>query len=82
MSSYAGLQREHASSTPFSPLISPSAAQPLAIVLLSIAFVSSFYFSTLRPSKIPTTEIASALVASVLGGFGLVFAFCTLGVNI
>ncbi|SCV71392.1 BQ2448_2980 [Microbotryum intermedium] len=82
MSSYAELLREHASSTPFSPLISPSSAPPLAIVLLSIAFVSSFYFSTLRPSKIPTNEIGSALIASVLGGFGLVFAFCALGVNV
>ncbi|ORY67944.1 hypothetical protein BCR35DRAFT_308315 [Leucosporidium creatinivorum] len=82
MSTYAELLAEHNSLPAFAPFLPSSSLQPLAITFLSLAFVLSFYFSTLRAKGLPTQELAVGSLASVLGGFGLVFAFCAVGVNV
>ncbi|GAA6061091.1 hypothetical protein JCM10212_006292 [Sporobolomyces blumeae] len=80
-SRYDALLAEHASLEPFSPFLPPSSLQPLAVFLLSLAFVASFYFSTLRSkSTVPLAELAVGAAASLLGGFGVVLAFCAVGV--
>ncbi|GAA5961459.1 hypothetical protein JCM3765_003588 [Sporobolomyces pararoseus] len=80
-STYEQLSSEHASLPSFTPFLSPSSLKPLSIVFLSFAFVASFYFSTLRSkSTLPLSEVAVGSVASILGGFGLVLAFCAVGV--
>ncbi|BGO93553.1 hypothetical protein NBRC10512_000712 [Rhodotorula toruloides] len=82
-SSYAALQLEHPSLPAFQPFLSPSSLQPLSILFLAIAFVLTFYFSTLRSkSTLPVSELAVGGLASVFGGFGLVFAFCAIGANV
>ncbi|GAA5874569.1 hypothetical protein JCM1840_002232 [Sporobolomyces johnsonii] len=80
-STYDQLLAEHAALPPFEPFLAPSSLQPFAVLFLSLAFVLSFYFSTLRSkSALPISELAVGALASVLGGFGLVFAFCAVGV--
>ncbi|KAM0790574.1 hypothetical protein ACM66B_004441 [Microbotryomycetes sp. NB124-2] len=79
-SSYADLLAEHAQLPSFEPAVPTSALSPLALVCLPMAFVLSFYFTTLR-SK-PAQELAVGAAASLLGGIGLVCAFCALGINV
>ncbi|GAA5847667.1 hypothetical protein JCM3766R1_002443 [Sporobolomyces carnicolor] len=79
-STYDQLVVEHASLEPFSPFLSPASLKPLSVVLLSLAFVASFYFSTLRSKSAALSQVAVGSVASILGGFGLVLAFCAVGV--
>ncbi|GAA5883815.1 hypothetical protein JCM16303_002389 [Sporobolomyces ruberrimus] len=82
-STYDQLSLEHASLPSFEPFLPPSSLKPLSIVFLSLAFIASFYFSTLRSkSTVPIPEIAVGSIASILGGFGLVLAFCAVGVNV
>ncbi|GAA5926114.1 OST5 family protein, partial [Sporobolomyces koalae] len=72
---------EHSTLSPFTPFLAPASLQPLSIVFLSLAFIASFYFSTLRSKqKFPLAEIAIGTLASILGGFGMVLGFCAVGV--
>ncbi|CAG7847841.1 SubName: Full=Uncharacterized protein {ECO:0000313/EMBL:CCA77868.1} [Serendipita indica DSM 11827] len=82
MASYSSLQQLHASLPAFAPLISQSLIPYLAWSLLLTSFGLGFYFTTLPKHSVPVTEILVALVASILGGFGTVAMFCTLGVYI
>jgi hypothetical protein len=68
--------------SPFSPLIPTSSLPYLAAILLLITFTMGFYFSTLPKASIPTRELSVALTASVLGGFGVVALFCSVGVYV
>ncbi|GAA5913473.1 hypothetical protein JCM6882_001970 [Rhodosporidiobolus microsporus] len=82
---YADAQAAYASATPFTPFLPTSSLSTFAVFSLTLAFVLSFYFSTLRSSSksgLPLQEMGVAGVASILGGFALVFAFCAVGVNV
>ncbi|GAA6025500.1 hypothetical protein JCM11491_002841 [Sporobolomyces phaffii] len=82
-STYDQLVAEHATLSPFTPFLAPSSVRPVSIVFLSLAFIASFYFSTLRSKStvvVPVRELAVGSIASVLGGFGIVLAFCAVGV--
>lgn len=71
----------------------------IALVLLSLTFVLTFYFSTyvaadyawctsdsilyrLPKDNVPIRETTVATTASLLGGFGVVALFCTMGVYV
>ncbi|CED82255.1 hypothetical protein [Phaffia rhodozyma] len=77
---YLALQSVHSNSVPFVPPVPTWALGPLATVTLSIAFIGSFYFSTIK--KNPVQEVGTALVASSLTGLGIVALFCAVGVNV
>ncbi|KAM5530424.1 hypothetical protein V8D89_015899 [Ganoderma adspersum] len=82
MADYASIQALHKSTPAFSPTI-PTALLPyLAFFLLSATFGLAFYFSTLPKEKIPARELAVASTASLLGGFGVVALFCSVGVYV
>ncbi|GAA6007213.1 OST5 family protein [Rhodotorula paludigena] len=82
-STYAQLKAEHAALPAFEPFFARSALPSLATQALLAAFVLTFYFSTLRSkTTIPYSELAVAGLASIFGGFGLVFAFCAVGANV
>ncbi|GAA5912731.1 OST5 family protein [Sporobolomyces salmoneus] len=80
-STYDQLAAEYSSLPSFTPFLSPTTLKPLSVFCLSLAFIASFYFSTLRSkSSLPLSEVAIGSVASILGGFGLVLGFCAVGV--
>ncbi|GAA6043320.1 hypothetical protein JCM8097_001183 [Rhodosporidiobolus ruineniae] len=82
-SSYAEALAQHQSLPAFSPLLPSSSLSSLAVLLLSLSFVLSFYFSTLRSKAVvPIQELVVAALASVVGGVGLVSAFCAVGANV
>ncbi|KIJ45192.1 hypothetical protein M422DRAFT_251377 [Sphaerobolus stellatus SS14] len=82
MASYDSIQKLHQSLPAFQPYI-PAAALPYpAFVLLVSTFVLAFYFSTLPKATVPVRELGVAAIASVLSGFGVVFLFCSVGVNV
>ncbi|KAE9397842.1 hypothetical protein BT96DRAFT_822712, partial [Gymnopus androsaceus JB14] len=72
----------HSSLPPFQPFISLAILPYLAFILLATTFAMAFYSSTLPKTKIPGLEVPLALTASVLGGFGVVALFCTVGVYV
>ncbi|KAF8439333.1 hypothetical protein L210DRAFT_867202, partial [Boletus edulis BED1] len=72
----------HKSLPPFTPYVSASLLPYIALVLLVSTFVLTFYFSTLPKDNIPVRESAVASLASILGGFGVVALFCSVGVNV
>ncbi|KIM32959.1 hypothetical protein M408DRAFT_14531 [Serendipita vermifera MAFF 305830] len=80
MASYSSLQSLHESLPPFSPLIPTSLIPIIAWSLLLSSFGLGFYFTTLPKQSVPVTELLIAIVASILGGFGTVAMFCTVGV--
>ncbi|KAH7884095.1 hypothetical protein F5I97DRAFT_1938696 [Phlebopus sp. FC_14] len=82
MDNYDTIQALHKSLPPFSPYVSASLLPYIAFVLLTSTFVLAFYFSTLPKDKIPIREAVVATLASVLGGFGVVALFCSVGVNV
>ncbi|KAL5534732.1 hypothetical protein ACEPAG_1196 [Sanghuangporus baumii] len=79
---YNNIQNLHKSLPAFSPYISESVLPYLAFVLLAATFTLTFYFSTLPKSTMPFREIAIASLASILGGFGIVVPFCSVGVYV
>ncbi|KAL7408863.1 hypothetical protein BDY24DRAFT_405127 [Mrakia frigida] len=79
-SSYQALKSLHFSSPSFTPLIPTTSLPLIAGVTLSAAFVSSFYFTTLKRS--PVQETITASVSSLLAGVGVVALFCAVGVNV
>lgn len=78
---YETIQTLHNFLPPFSPYVSTSLLPFIALVLLSSTFALAFYFSTL-PKTAPVRELGVALLASVLGGFGVVALFCSVGVYV
>ncbi|KAJ7628061.1 hypothetical protein B0H17DRAFT_1218404 [Mycena rosella] len=66
----------------FQPLVPVALLPYLAFFLLSLTFTLAFYVSTLPKDTLPVRETAVASVASILGGFGVVALFCTVGVNV
>ncbi|KAL4069035.1 hypothetical protein J3A83DRAFT_4095396, partial [Scleroderma citrinum] len=70
----------HKSLPSFSPYVPASLLPFIALVLLSSTFALTFYFSTLPKAAFPFREIGVAGLASVLGGFGVVTLFCSVGV--
>ncbi|KIL62214.1 hypothetical protein M378DRAFT_13035 [Amanita muscaria Koide BX008] len=66
----------------FSPVFPPALLPYLAFLLLAVTFTLAFYFSTLPKDNIPVRESTVASAASLLGGFGVVALFCSVGVYI
>jgi len=81
MSAYETVAALHKNIPSFSPAIPVAFLPYLAFVLLATTFVLTFYFSTLPKSK-PAHEFLVASTASVLGGFGVVALFCSVGVYV
>ncbi|KAJ7431516.1 hypothetical protein B0H11DRAFT_2130089 [Mycena galericulata] len=79
---YSQLQSLFASAPPFQPLVPVALLPYIAFTLLFITFTLAFYVSTLPKSTIPVRETVVASVASILGGFGVVALFCTVGVYV
>ncbi|KAJ7075014.1 hypothetical protein B0H15DRAFT_868300 [Mycena belliarum] len=79
---YDHLKSLYATAPPFAPLVPVALLPYLAFVLLALTFTLAFYVSTLPKTTIPVRETAAASVASVLGGFGVVALFCTVGVYV
>ncbi|KAF8633186.1 hypothetical protein AX15_001484 [Amanita polypyramis BW_CC] len=75
-------QALHAVLSPFAPLVPVALLPYLALLSLALTFALAFYFSTLPKDPIPFRETAVALAASVLGGFGIVTLFCSVGVYV
>ncbi|KZT24723.1 hypothetical protein NEOLEDRAFT_1242376 [Neolentinus lepideus HHB14362 ss-1] len=82
MSDYSAIQTLYKSATPFSPYISVGLLPYLAFVLLSGTFALAFYFSTLPKTVLPVHETLIATLASILGGFGVVALFNSVGVYV
>ncbi|GBE78582.1 hypothetical protein BKA93DRAFT_799571 [Sparassis latifolia] len=82
MQDYLSIQALHRSIPPFSPDIPVGLLPYLAFVLLATTFALAFYFSTLPKDTLPVREVAVASIASLLGGFGVVALFCTVGVYV
>ncbi|KIM39159.1 hypothetical protein M413DRAFT_58352, partial [Hebeloma cylindrosporum] len=79
---YASLQALHHSLPAFSPIV-PTALLPFVAALFLVpTFILAFYFSTLPKDKFALREPLVALLASVLGGFGVVALFCSAGVYV
>jgi len=72
----------HAALPPFSPLVPTRLLPLIAWSLLFSVFFLAFYFTTLPKKGLPLRELAVALVASILGGFGTVAMFCTVGIYV
>ncbi|KAL7421244.1 hypothetical protein Q5752_004129 [Cryptotrichosporon argae] len=82
MSDYASIKALHATLPPFAPMV-PTALLPyIAFFSLLGSFVLAFLFSTLPKSRNPVPELATAAVASLLAGAGIVALFCTVGVYV
>ncbi|RPD59477.1 hypothetical protein L227DRAFT_576296 [Lentinus tigrinus ALCF2SS1-6] len=82
MADYLSVQALHKATPAFSPAVPVALLPYLAFVLLSATFALAFYFSTLPKEKIPAHELAVASAASLLGGFGVVALFCSVGVYV
>ncbi|KAG8220696.1 hypothetical protein J3R82DRAFT_2989 [Butyriboletus roseoflavus] len=82
MDHYDAVQALHKSLPSFTPYVSASLLPHIALVLLVSTFALAFYFSTLPKDSVPIREAAVASLASILGGFGVVALFCTVGVNV
>ncbi|KAG2066744.1 hypothetical protein BDR04DRAFT_1106189 [Suillus decipiens] len=82
MDNYEAIQALHKSLPPFSPYVPASLLPSIALTLLASTFALAFYFSTLPKDTFPLRETAVASLASVLGGFGVVALFCSVGVNV
>ncbi|KAJ7719229.1 hypothetical protein DFH07DRAFT_859431 [Mycena maculata] len=82
MASYNSLQSLYTSSPAFSPLVPVALLPYIAFTLLFLTFTLAFYVSTLKKDTIPVRETAVSVLASALGGFGVVALFCTAGVNV
>ncbi|KAJ7171560.1 hypothetical protein C8R43DRAFT_978665 [Mycena crocata] len=79
---YADLKSLYTASPAFSSLIPVALLPYIAFILLFTTFTLAFYVSTLPKENIPVRETAVASVASILGGFGVVALFCTVGVYV
>ncbi|CAL1696866.1 unnamed protein product [Somion occarium] len=82
MADYQSIQALHKAVPPFSPYIAVGLLPYIAFFLLVSTFGLAFYFSTLPKDTIPIREVAVASTASLLGGFGVVALFCSVGVYV
>jgi hypothetical protein len=82
MDKYEAVQALHRSLPPFSPYIPVALLPYFALILLSLTFALTFYFSTLPKDTLPIRETTVATTASILGGFGVVALFCSAGVYV
>ncbi|KAI0809166.1 hypothetical protein BC629DRAFT_1590238 [Irpex lacteus] len=80
-SSYESVVALHKNIPSFAPYVPVALLPYLAFVLLGATFALAFYFSTI-PKSLPVHEALVASVASVLGGFGVVALFCSVGVYV
>ncbi|TRM57196.1 hypothetical protein BD626DRAFT_569548 [Schizophyllum amplum] len=80
MADYESVKLLHRSLPAFQPSIPVALLPYLAFTLLSTTFALTFWFSTM-PKNVPL-ETLTASLASVLGGFGVVALFCTVGVYV
>ncbi|KAK2459747.1 hypothetical protein APHAL10511_008179 [Amanita phalloides] len=79
---YDSIKLLHTSLPPFAPFITVALLPYLAFLSLAFTFALAFYFSTLPNAAIPVRETAIATAASILGGFGTVALFCSVGVYV
>ncbi|KAI0294741.1 hypothetical protein BC826DRAFT_1104502 [Russula brevipes] len=79
---YATMKHLHKTVPAFTPYVPAGVLSYLAFILLTATFGLAFYFTTLPRSRIPTREAAVAIVASTLGGYGIVALFCAVGVYV
>ncbi|KAF5382854.1 hypothetical protein D9757_007292 [Collybiopsis confluens] len=70
-SEYESIKALHSSLPPFQPLIPVALLPYIALILLASTFTFAFYSSTLPKTTIPGQEIPIAVMASILGGFGV-----------
>ncbi|KAI0089944.1 hypothetical protein BDY19DRAFT_941599 [Irpex rosettiformis] len=82
MASYESIAALHKNIPAFSPYIPVAVLPYLAFILLSVTFGLTFYFSTIPKSTFPVHEVSVASLASILGGFGVVALFCSVGVYV
>nr|GAT50815.1 predicted protein [Mycena chlorophos] len=82
MADYTSLQSLYTSTPAFAPLIPVGLLPYLAFLLLLSTFTLGFYVSTLPKATVPVHEVGLASLASILGGFGVVALFCSVGVYV
>ncbi|KAF8961013.1 hypothetical protein BDZ97DRAFT_1830885 [Flammula alnicola] len=82
MDEYQHLKALHHSLPAFSPIVPTSFLPFLAALFLLPTFALAFYFSTLPKDKLALREPLVAILASTLGGFGVVALFCSAGVYV
>ncbi|KAJ6569408.1 hypothetical protein B0H19DRAFT_939294, partial [Mycena capillaripes] len=75
-------QSLYTSSPAFQPLVPVGLLPYIAFTLLFLTFTLGFYVSTVPKATIPVREVGVASLASLLGGFGVVALFCTVGVYV
>ncbi|EGN92720.1 hypothetical protein SERLA73DRAFT_127311 [Serpula lacrymans var. lacrymans S7.3] len=80
MATYETFQALHKTLPSFSPYVAAPFLPYIALAFLSSTFALAFYFSTLPKDTLPVRETIVALIASTLGGFGVVALFCAIGV--
>ncbi|KAI0727598.1 hypothetical protein C8Q72DRAFT_886286 [Fomitopsis betulina] len=80
MSAHSLVAARHQTLPSFAPYVPVGLLPYIAFILLATTFVLAFYFSTLPKDKIPVREAGVAALASILGGYGVVALFCTVGV--
>ncbi|KAK9895865.1 hypothetical protein P389DRAFT_210719 [Cystobasidium minutum MCA 4210] len=79
---YAAQQSAYANLPAFSPPVQPALVPYLSLGLLGAAFLMSFAFTTLPKKGSVVTEAGTAMLASMLFGFGAVIAFSWVGVSV
>ncbi|KIY45813.1 hypothetical protein FISHEDRAFT_76356 [Fistulina hepatica ATCC 64428] len=79
---YVALATLHRTSPPFSPIVPVGLLPYLAFVLLGATFLLAFYSTVVLKSSLAAREFPSAALASLLGGFGVVALFCSVGVYV
>ncbi|KAF7784810.1 hypothetical protein Agabi119p4_975 [Agaricus bisporus var. burnettii] len=82
MADYFEAKRTFDALPAFAPLIPTEVLPYLALLLLASTFGLAFYFTTLKKEPVPLRELAVASSASLLGGFGVVALFCSVGVYV
>ncbi|PPQ97662.1 hypothetical protein CVT26_002474 [Gymnopilus dilepis] len=82
MDDYQHVKALHYSLPAFSPVLPTSLLPFVAALFLLPTFALAFYFSTLPKDKFTLREPLVALLASTLGGFGVVALFCSVGVYV
>jgi len=82
LETYETVKHLHKIVPAFTPYVPVGVLAYFAFFLLTATFGLAFYFTTISKSTIPTREAAVAIVASVLGGYGIVALFCSVGVYV
>jgi len=82
LGTYETVKYLHKTVPAFSPYVPVGLLSYLAFLLLTATFGLAFYFTTLSKSTVPTREATVAIIASILGGYGIVALFCSVGVYV